>query len=149
MTLALWLVQGQPVTPEDPASLAWPLVAGGVAAVATTAVIVLGAMWRFWRHLRRRVLDPLASLIADWRGRPAEHGRPAMPGIPERLAGLERHVGNGVDTPLRGIVEHNAAQVERTADVAQRSQEMAAAAQALARQGLDQIAEHYTRGHGS
>jgi len=147
--LVLLLAQAQEVSPQDPATLAWPAIAGGVAAVATTATIVLGVLWRVWRHLRRNVLEPLASLIGDWRGRPAEDGRPAMPGFPERMRRLERHLGNGTDRPLRQLVQDNAAEVARTAEVAQHTQTAAAAAHALAQQAAVQLAEHYVRGHGS
>lgn len=147
LTLAALLAQDE-VTPSDPATLTWPLVAGGVAAIATTVVMVGGVLWRVWRHLRRSVLDPLGELIADWRGRPGEHGRPAQPGIPERLGMIERHVGNGTDRPLREIVLENATRVEKATEVSHRAQETAAAAQALAQQNAAGLAEHYVRGHG-
>lgn len=147
LALATLLAQDQ-VTPSDPATLTWPLVAGGVAAVATTIVLVGGMLWRTWRYLRRNVLGPLGELITDWRGRPAEHGRPARPGIPEQLADLQRHIGNGRDTPLRQIAEQNAKRVEQAAEESHRAQETAAAALALAQQIAAGLAEHYVRGHG-
>lgn len=147
LTLAALLAQDE-VTPSDPATLTWPLVAGGVAAVATTVVLVGGVLWRVWRYLRRNVLGPLGELIADWRGRPAEHGRPAQPGFPERLTNVERHLGNGTDRALRELVQENAVEVARAAEVSHRAQETAAAAQALAQQNAAGLAEHYVRGHG-
>ena len=134
----------QEVTPDDPASLAWPAVAGGVAAIFITA----GTLWRGWRHLRRTVLDPLARMLGDWNGKPAENGNPAVPGVPARLAGLERHLGNGTDTPARQVIEANASKLAEVAEVAYRADRQSMSALTLAQTAAAQQAEHYVRGHG-
>lgn len=136
--MPVWLLaQAQDITPSEPASLAWPAIAGGVAAVVTTAAIVLTALWRGWRRVDQRVVDPLATVIAEW------------PKAMDQLAQLRRHIGNGVDPPLRQVVELNTAETRRASEVAQQGHERAAAAHALAAQNAAAIAEHYVRGHGT
>lgn len=76
-------------------TLGWPHYAAGVAALLGIAT----GLWRGWRKLRRRTLDPLAKLAAesdclgqmarDWRGEQARPGFRGRPGVPERLAHIE------------------------------------------------------------
>ena len=134
----------QEVTPDDPASLAWPAVAGGVAAIVITA----GTLWRGWRHLRRTVLDPLARMLGDWNGKPAENGNPAVPGVPARMAAMERHLGNGHQVPLRQSIEANAAKLQEITEVAHRADRVGTSALTVAQTAAAQLAEHYVRGHG-
>ena len=134
----------QEVTPENPASLAWPVVAGGVASIVLTA----GMLWRGWRHVRRNVVDPLSRMLEDWNGRPARNGNPPVPGVPARLAGLERHLGNGTDTPARQVIEANASKLAEVAEVAYRADRQSMSALTLAQTAAAQQAEHYVRGHG-
>lgn len=138
------LAQAAEVAPSDPAALAWPAVAGGVAAIVMTA----GMLWRGWRYIRRQLVDPLSRMLADWHGHAAEDGRPAVPGVPTRLAVVERHLGNGVDTPLRQEIALNSVKLAEVAEVAHRADRQSTAALTLAQTSAAQIADHYVRGHG-
>jgi hypothetical protein len=132
-----------------PVSLPWPLVAGGVAAVVSTAALVGGIILRMWKRLDRRILEPLGELISDWRGDPGTATRPARPGIPARMATMERHLGNGADPPLRRVVEDATAELARVAAVAHRADQTSSAGLTLAQANAAQLAEHYVRGHGT
>lgn len=142
------LLQANEVTPDHPAELAWPAVAGGVAAIVTTTAIVLGAMWRGWRKLRTRLIDPMTKVIIEW------NGTEETPGIIDRFKCIERHVGNGYDKALRDIVSENAAKIthtdahlNETRAVAERADREAAIGQALAKQTASALASHYVEGH--
>lgn len=141
-------ILAQEVTPSDPATLAWPAIAGGVAAVVTTVGLVGAFLVRVWRRLHRGFLEPLGRVVQDWMGRPAQNGTPAVPGIMARMRAMERHIGNGTDRPLRELVCDNAAEVTRVRAMAEQSERDAAASYALAKQNADALAEHYVRGHG-
>jgi hypothetical protein len=71
-------------------------VAGIVSAVLGALGLVGVVIVRPLRH----TLADVREFLADWRGTPARPGRPASPGVPERLAGIEDRVGE-VEQELR------------------------------------------------
>jgi hypothetical protein len=74
-----------------------------VVEVAGIVSAVLGALGLIGvvvvRPLRRTLAD-VREFLVDWRGSPARPGRPASPGVPERLAGIEDRVA-GTEQELR------------------------------------------------
>lgn len=88
--------------------MAEALYAAGGAATAVLALLAL-AGW-FWRRLGR----PLAAFLRDWFGEPPRPGLPqGRPGMPERVAQIEWHVGNGSPVPLRQEVRSLGAGMRR------------------------------------
>lgn len=85
------------------------LYAAGAAATAVLALLTLAGV--LWRKLGR----PLAAFLRDWVGEPPRPGLPGgRLGVPERLARIEWHVGNGSQIPLRRMVEQLKVEVRRS-----------------------------------
>jgi len=64
---------------------AWVAIVGGV-------LVILGMLWRVAGLPIRRIAERQDEFREDWTGRPARPGRPAVPGVMERLAAIEARV---------------------------------------------------------
>lgn len=88
------------------------------AIVAMSAAIGALTKWVFkplWRLLRG-----VQRFLTDWFGEEARPGVERRPGMPERVAQIEWHIGNGRDVPLRQVVDRTAVDLhDHLADAAE------------------------------
>lgn len=114
----LWLAQD--ATPE-PVELAWPVIAGGAAAVCTVLAFLLAAARFAWVRLGR----PTTEFLADWRGEDARPGFAGRPGMPERMTRIE-----GTQTEILGRLGRVEAELTTNGGSSMRDQVGALARQA-------------------
>lgn len=61
-------------------------------AIVGSTLAILAALWKGWRVLDRKLVDPFVQLMLDWHGNPGrpEAGIPPMPGMMVRVFNLEQ-----------------------------------------------------------
>ena len=84
-------------------------------AIGATAVLAPGLLWIIARLKRITMFsDPrLGHFLDDWFGEDARPGFVARPGIPERLAEVEKQLHADGGTSLRDAINRIEARVER------------------------------------
>ncbi|SRR6266705_3250524 len=82
----------------DPATIA--TIAGGAAAVIGTGMVLGRVIGGPLRKLSRQNDE----FREDWYGQPARPGRVAVPGVPERLSGIEKELRTNGGGTLRDAI---------------------------------------------
>lgn len=88
----------------------------GAIGLASGAVLSFIALVTYVVRLMRKVSRQLESFREDWYGEAARPGRAAVPGVPERLAGIEKELKTNGGSSLRdqlGRVENRVNAVEK------------------------------------
>lgn len=89
------------MTPWPPLLLAPPEVdvpAGWLETVTVAQVVAVVVLVTGIAAFMMRVVRPLMDFLRDWNGRPARPGGQPVPGIPDRISAIERHIA---DAPTR------------------------------------------------